>query len=361
MPRIPARRLRFAAAASIGFLALACSEEAPPPDPGPRPVKILEIGGAGATRTLDYPGQIEAAQHAELGFEVAGQMIEFPVTEGQLVEEGDVLARLDPRDFESNLEAKRALARQARTEYDRAKILFEKEVAPQQDVDRARRSLEVTQANLSQAEKAVGDAVLRAPFSGIVARKLVKDFRNVQAKEPVVVVEDDSGLQIVANVPESDWVFAREDRSREERQRIAKPRVTVSNYPDRPIPAVLREVATTADPTTRTYAVTLAFDPPEGMNVMPGMTAKVSIDIPGAATGAAISVPAQAVVDDGGGAPYVWKIDPSTLAASRAEVTLGELSGDRVEIRSGLADGDQIAISGVHQLRDGTTVRRYTE
>ena len=362
MSWISHRRTRFLWSACFVALTLACSEEAPPPDPGPRPVKILEIGGSGATRTLEYPGQVEAAQHAELGFEVAGQMTEFPVDEGQLVEEGAVLARLDPRDFTSDLEAKRALARQARTEFDRAKILFEKDVAPEQDVDRARRGLEVTQANLRKAEKAVDDAVLRAPFSGVVARKLVKDFRNVQAKEPVVILEDDSGLQMVANVPESDWVFARTDaESRARRQREVDPKVTLSNYPDQPIPATLREVATTADPTTRTYAFTLAFDPPEGMNVKPGMTAKVSINIPGEEMGGAIAVPARAVVDEGEGPPFVWRIDPTTLTASRAEVTLGELSGDRIEIRSGLGAGDQIATSGVHQLRDGMTVRRYTE
>lgn len=341
---------------------MACSEETPLNEPLARPVKIHEIGGAGAARQLEYPGQIEAAQHAELGFEVAGRMIAFPVDEGQVVEEGAVLAKLDPRDFDSELEAKRALSRQARTEYDRAKALFEKDVAPQQDVDRARRSLEVSQADLRKAEKAVEDAVLRAPFAGVVARKLVKDFRNVQAKEPVLVLQDDSGLQIVANVPESDWVFARVDPSvRAERERAVKPRVIISNYPDRPLPATLREVSTTADPTTRTYAFTLAFDPPEDMNVKPGMTAKASIRLPGEAVGGAISVPAHAVIEDGSGTPFVWRVDPTTLAVSRAEVSLGELSGERIEIRSGLATGDQIAVSGVHQLRDGMTVRRYAE
>jgi multidrug efflux pump subunit AcrA (membrane-fusion protein) len=97
------------------------------------------------------------------------------------------------------------------------------------------------------------------------------------------------------------------------------------------------------------------------MNVRPGMTAKVGITLPGEEVGGAISVPAHAVVDDGSGAPFVWRIDPTTLSAARADVSLGELSGDRIEIRSGLAAGDQIAVSGVHQLRDGMNVRRYTE
>jgi RND family efflux transporter MFP subunit len=342
-------------------LLLGCGEDAPPAEPTARLVKIFEISDAGSKRTLEYPGQVEAALHAELGFEVSGQIIEFPVAEGEMVEEGALLAKLDPRDFEADLDAKRAMVRQSRTEFQRAKILVEKNVAPQQDLDRAARSLEVTQSNLRIAEKAFEDAVLRAPFAGVVARKLVKDFRNVQAKEPVLILEDDGGFQIVANIPERDFVFAQgDDVSREERQRIARPRVTVSNYPDRSLPATLREIATTADPTTRTYAITLEFEVPEDLNVLPGMTAKASIDVLGNVTGAALSIPANAVVDEGQEAPYVWRVDPTSMAVSRAEVALGELSGDQVEIRSGLAPGDQVAISGVHQLRDGMTVRRYS-
>jgi membrane fusion protein, multidrug efflux system len=57
----------------------------------------------------------------------------------------------------------------------------------------------------------------------------------------------------------------------------------------------------------------------------------------------------------------VWRVDPGTMKVSRADVVLGELSGDSVEIRSGLSPGDQIAVSGVHQLRDGMVVRRFGE
>jgi RND family efflux transporter MFP subunit len=350
-----------AAIALTCLLTTGCGEETQTPPQVARPVKIFEIGGAGATRTLEYPGQVEASLHAELGFEVPGKIIEFPVEEGQAVTEGQVLARLDPRDFEADLDAQRAQVRQMKTEYDRAKTLFEKDVAPQQDLDRAQRNLDVMQAKLRTVEKALEDSVLRAPFEGVVARKLVKDFRNVQAKEPVLILQDDSSLQIVANVPERDWVYARRNVPPEQRDGRLKPTVTVSNYPDRSFPARLREAATTADPTTRTYAVTLYFEVPDDVNVMPGMTASVRLEIPAESTGAGLSIPAAAVADDGSGAPYVWRVDPETMTVSRAEVELGEISGDRIEIRGGLSAGDQIAVSGVSQLRDGMTVRRFAE
>jgi len=361
MHRDLVRRACSAAAALAGALALACGDEAPPAAEAPRPVKILEVGGDGTVRTLEYPGQIEAAQHAELGFEVPGRIVEFPVDEGQAVERGQVLAVLDPRDFHNELDSQRAQLRASRAEFDRVKTLVEKEVAPVQDLDRARRNLEVSQAKLRTAEKAVEDAVLRAPFAGVVARKLVKDFRNVQAKEPVLILQDDSGLQIVANVPERDWVYARNDVPAADRGRRVSARVAVSNYPDRTFPATLREVATTADPTTRTYAVTLLFDVPPELNVLPGMTAKAILELPSSGTGAGLSIPVQAVADDEGESPYVWRVDPATMEVSRVDVALGELSGGSIEIESGLSPGDQIAVSGVHQLREGMVVRRFAE
>lgn len=357
-PHRPRARATLVALLLVPCL-LACGAEEPPEKPVVRPVKILEIGSPNAGRRLEYPGQVEAAQHAELGFEVAGKLVEFPVDEGEEVVEGQELAKLDPRDFEAGLDAERAQLRAAQADFDRMRELFERDVASEQELDRARRNFEVNEANLRTARKAIEDTVLRAPFAGTVARKLADDFSNVQAKEPVLILEDGSGLQIEANIPEQDWIYAERDSTPGQASARLRPRVVVSNYPDREFPARLKEVATTADPATRTYAITLAFSVPGDLNVLPGMTAKVVLDAPSAASGSLISIPAQAVASDTGTTPYVWRVDPGSMAVARAEVTLGEFSGDRVEIRGGLSPGDQIAVSGVHQLRDGMVVRRF--
>ena len=355
---VPGRR-SLVVGMTLAALLAGCAEEPPPPEPVTRPVKIFEVGGADAARTFEYPGVVEAVQHAELGFEVSGQIVEFPVDEGQMVEAGQEIAHLDPRDYDAQLDAQQARARAARADFDRMRVLFEKEVSSEQELDVARRNYEVTVASVRTAQKAVDDTVLRAPFAGVVARKLVKDFRNVQAKEPVVILQDDSGLQVVVAVPERDWVWADPDEPRDARNQTIQPHVSVTNYPDLTFPATLREVATTADPATRTFAVTIGFDAPSGINVLPGMTAKAILDVPvGAATGA-LTIPARAVVQNEGATPYVWRIDPSAMTASRAEVGLGELTGDEIEITRGLRQGDQIATSGVHQLRDGMAVSRF--
>lgn len=341
---------------------LGCTEEPAPAPEVVRPIKMLEIGGAGDTSRREYPGTVAATQSAELAFEVPGKLTEFPVQEGQEVEAGTVLAKIDPRDYAARLDKANAKVNYARTEFERARKLFEEGVTASAEVDRKERQLEVTQADLREAEKAVEDTLLRAPFAGVVARKLVKDFENVQAKQGVVLLEDNSSLEIVIDIPERDVVQGTPDSDPEEITRRLEPRVKLSSLPDREIPARAKEFSTSADPNTRTFKGTLTFDPPEGIRVLPGMTATVSINAPRELrTGGALTIPSGAVLADEQGRSYVWLVDAAGMTVSRRPVGVGGLQEDRIAIGSGLREGDLVAISGVHHLRDGMKVSRIDD
>lgn len=345
--------------ASWGLVAIGCGEEPAPTAPTARPVKILTVGAGGAGITREFPGKLSAAQTAEVAFEVSGKILELPVEEGQQVEEGAVLARLDLRDFEARRDAAVAAEQAARAEADRTRALFEADVAPQQQLDVAERNYDVLKARADTARKALEDAVLRAPFAGEVARKLVDDFANVRAKDPILILQDNSHLEILINVAESDYVRMQPGLNNAERTARARPRVIVSSLPDREFPARIKELATTADPTTRTYAVTLAFDNPPDVNLLPGMTAKVRVG-GGEATGTEqIWIPVHAARTDESGEAFVWVVEPESMKVRRTPVTLGELSGGLVQVKAGLAGGEQIATSGVHYLREGMQVRRF--
>jgi RND family efflux transporter MFP subunit len=243
------------------------------------------------------------------------------------------------------------------------KALFEADVASQQQLDVAKKNFEVAEARLRTALKSLeDDAVLRAPFSGIVARKLVEDFQNVQAKQTVLVLQDDSTLELRVDVPEADFGRMPPDLSNQERTDRTKPEVSVSSIPDRSFPARIQEFSTTADPTTRTYQATFAFENPGDVTILPGMTAKVTVRLSAPeGGGGAFAIPAQAALADEQGDAFVWVVDPAAMTVHRRPVTLGEMSGSTVAVQSGLASGDQIAISGVHQLREGMVVRRYQQ
>jgi RND family efflux transporter MFP subunit len=335
-----------------------CGEEPAPPAEVIRPVKIFEVGGqAGARR--EYPGQIRAAQYSEMAFEVPGRIVEFPANEGDRVEPGQTLARLDPRDYQAKLDSAEAKLQHALAERDRAKILFDKGVKPKAEYELRERLYDVSEAETAQARKALEDTVLRAPFAGVLARKLVADFRNVQAKEPVLVVQDDSSFEIKVSVPERD-LTAREGKraSAEEITQRLRPRVVLSALPDREFPARLTELAEVADPTTRTFEATFAFARPENVNVLGGMTAKLVLEVPPLPGVTGTAVPAAAVVSASDPEPFVWVVDPATMKVSKRTVELGAMTGSEVRVLAGLAAGDQVVASGVHQLREGTVVRR---
>lgn len=342
----------------LPWLLPGCGEEPPPQPEVARPVKILEVGEGSALRR-EYPGRIRAVQYSEMAFEVAGRIVEFAVKEGERVDAGQALARLDPRDYEAKLDAATARLNHSATERDRAKILYEKQVKPKAEYDLAVRLYEVQVAEVAIAKKAVEDTVLRAPFDGVMARKLVADFSNVQAKEPVLVVQDDSSLEIKVSVPERDLTGpSRGFRDLDEISRRIRPRVVISALPDREFPARLTELAEVADPTTRTFEATFSFARPETATVLGGMTGKLVIEAPAATGGPGLAIPASSVVSDSSDEPYVWVADPATMQVSRRTVALGPMSGSDVRIESGLDAGDWVVVSGVHELREGATVRR---
>lgn len=357
----PRRNAPIALALAALGLQTACGEEPAAPEPGARPVKILEFRSSGPGQVLEYPGTISAVRRADLGFEVAGKIVEFPVSEGQSVEAGEVIARLDPRDFEAELEKERANTEAARAEFERQKALFEAKVVSQQQYDRALRTFQVTEARIKTAEKAVEDAVLVAPFAGRVARKLADQFQNVQAKEPIATLQADEGLEIRVAIPERDAARMTPGLTLEERTRRARPTVSVSSIPDAEFPARLTEFTTEADPVTRTFSATLVFDAPDDTSVLPGMTANVRIHVAAGSGSTASRIPARAALGDDAGGASVWVVDPESMQARRRAVTLGELSGEDVEVRDGLRDGDWVVVSGVHQLREGMPVRRYDD
>ena len=341
-------------------LLTACEKQVEEREPVVRPVRILTIGGPASGRKLSYAGEIRAGETADLGFEVPGRIVEFLVIEGQEVEKGDLLARLDPADFQSQLDQADANFRQAKTTYERFEEIVERGAVSRQDLDLRKRNFEVAEADLAKAQKAVNDTRLVAPFAGNIGRTLVDNFVNVQAKQPVLVLQDTTKLEVVITVPEQDWSRANPNLTKEERTELVTPMVSLSTFPDREFPARISELATVADPVTRTFEVRARLDNPPDVTIMPGMTANVSITVPegGTSGGAdkAVIVPANVVVSDDQGNSTVWKIDPDTMTVSRAQVQLGDLAGGDVRVLSGLNAGDRIATSGVHNLREGMQV-----
>jgi len=360
-PATPVLQTRGALAALLvlTLAGLGCGDE-PPPAPDPvRPVKMFTVPSGSASTTREYPGTVKAAQTAEMAFEVPGKIVEFRYVEGSDVPEGEVIARLDPRDYQTRLDSAQAEYDNNRLNFERAETLVNEGALAPIERDRRKTAFDTSDATLREAQKALDDTELRAPFAGVMARKLVEDFANVQAKQPVVVLTNAAHLEIKLAVPERDLAGQR-DRSRtlEDVNARIKPEVMITSMPDRRFPGRLTELANTADADTRTFEATVTFKPPDDIQVLPGMTARVVIQVSEDQVHG-ILIPATAAVANDEGGSFVWVVDETAMTVSRQTVELGPLTGSSVSVQGGLAGGELVVVSGVGQLQDGMTVRRF--
>ncbi len=365
-PSMPSRTLALGLLLVPFVLAVAmlasCKEEVVVEvEPPPRPIKIYRLSGQLGSTRPDYPGRIKSKRVVELAFDVDGLIIDWNVEEGQQVRKGQVLSRIDPRDYQAQAEAARARLRLADAEYRRESKLFASGSGTQRDLDVATRSRDVSRAELRIKQKALEDTKLRATFDGVIARKLVTDFRNVAAREPVLLLQDESMMEVVVDVPERDLAgdkaHGNSDFDLARWNAEAKPMVELSSLPGRQFPVKLSELATAADPNTRTFRATFTMEKPKGVGVLSGMTAKLVLT--GLLTTAPddFLVPAQAVVADSQDEPFVWLVDEESMSVSKRPVTVGKITGgDLIVVTEGLEGGEAIAMTGVHLLSEGRVV-----
>ena len=327
-----------------------------------RPVKMQTVTSGSVSMTLEYPGEVKAARSVSLGFEVSGKIIELPIEDGLRVEEGTLLGRVDPTDYEAARDSAQANLRAARSAYTRAKNIFDEGAGSQAEVDKTLRDLKVAEQELRQAQKALDDTRLKAPYTGVVGERIADNYQNVQPQEPVLIFQDTSSLEMDVSVPERDFIRMKRGLTLEERTNIARPEVIISAIPGRRFPARIKSFTATADPVTRTYKATFQFDRPRDVNILPGMTARVLInpseeEVRKYTQTGTILLPAAAVASDDQGNPFVWRVDPASMTVARAAVSLGEISQAGIVVTGGLEEGDRIAVSGVSHLYEGAQVR----
>ncbi len=323
-----------------------------------RPVKTYAFGATDRERQLTYPGRVFPNTTVEVAFEVTGQIRELPVPKGQQVKQGELLARLDQRDFINELEAANARAEEALATRDRFRDAAKTRAVSRQEVDEAEASARQAVAARKIKEKQLEDTELRAKFDGIVADRYVENFQNVVAKEPILSLQDIHILEVRIDLPERDFGTAPEVEN------VGRLTASFDAISGREFELEVKEFVTDADPVTQTFPVTLQMPNPGDADILPdilpGMTASVTWYRPPRAGASDQTVPAIAVLGQEGRAPWVWVIDRDTMRVSRRPVEIGAIvQSDRIEVRGGLQPGELIASAGVHHLAEGMKVREF--
>lgn len=318
-----------------------------------RPVKLITVEAASAIESRTYPAVIEAATFRALSFQVSGLIEKLPVKEGSEIKQGDVIAQLDLRDFQSRLNSVQSQYNNAKEDYERALRLDASNAIAKSTVDQRLSQYEVAEAQLEMATKALEDTVLRAPIDGVITKLNVDELQNVQAGTAIVSMIGSDGMQALVNVPANliSRVNQRKDRSAF---------VTLDSLPGVQLPAKFNEATLEADASSQTFQIAFLFTPTEDVLVLPGMTASVTLSSSSLSDMShSTAVPLAAILVEGD-TNFIWLVDESTMTVSKQPVEVSESIGEKLEVTAGLKPGDVIVGAGAHYLSEEMQVRAWT-
>jgi RND family efflux transporter MFP subunit len=319
-----------------------------------KPVKILKLGDENAEVTRSFFGRVTAKQSVDLAFQVAGQVVEYPAVEGELIEQGSLIARLDQEPFQLGLDRAMASKRQADRTLARLEQL-QGMSASRASVEDARTAAEIASVAVRDAEYALSRTTLRAPFAALVASRSLANFSTIDAGSPIVRLHDMSELQIEIDVPEVLF------------QRIGNdPNLTlVARFPasDTLYPIEFREVNAEASRIGQTFKVTLGMPPPADLLLFPGASVTVIATLLDAPSG--LHVPSTALYKELDGSVALLRFDNegygSEGSITKIPVQIRISENGEVQVLSGIAPGSEIVVSGVDTLSDGQSVSRFGE
>ncbi|KEQ13379.1 hypothetical protein GZ77_13325 [Endozoicomonas montiporae] len=339
-------------------LLTACSQPAEEQTSVVRPVKLFEVVNRQAQNLREFPAIVAASEEASLSFRIPGELLQFPVSSAMIVEEGQLLAKLDDRDIKNEVVALQADFDLAASDFRRIQSLLEKQMVSQSDFDNANTRLKASRVNLQLAKDRLGDTVLTAPFAGRIAQTLVENYQSVQAQQPVMILQDHQTLDISVQVPESILTQVQEDRVDPSYQ----PVVTFAGNNGTEYKVSYKEHATRVTPGTQSYEVIFSMPAPETFTVYPGMGATLAIDMTrilgNGNPGSEYIVPMTAVLKNNASGQYqVWVYNPDTGTVTPKAVTVGRITQSGITVTSGLEDGAQIVSAGLSRLRIGMEVK----
>lgn len=323
-----------------------------------RPVPTAQAIPYFPDQTFRFPGKVKAAHRAELSFQVAGQIEQLNLLEGQHVKKGEVLSQLDQKSLIYAVKAAKARFHASKQDYERASQLFQEKVISKAQFDSAKSTHEVARAELDIQEKALADTRLIAPFDGLVAKRYVETKEHIAKGKPVLLLQDISGIEVEVQLPEQLVARGGADI-------LDQLQVRFDACPDQAFAARAMELGMESSQDTRTYALVIKLPAPADMKILPGMTATVTGLIRDSANrttaGNAVLVPVEAVAFTPDSRAFVWIVDPDTQKAEKRIVQVGIMHGDNIEVKKGVRAKELVAVAGLNSLNEGQRVRPMKE
>ena len=360
------RFLLWALLAPLSGLLGACSDtDLPPPVDITRPVKFLDITEVAVSAPRIYSGSVEAETRTSISFRISGTLLERPVDIGNSVSKGQLLAALDQRDLairvreaEAQLSQARAAMRNADSNYERTRELYENDNTSKSELDSARATAESAKAQVRVAQQALSNSRLQLSYAKVYAPEdcevsdtFVKESENVASGQAILDLSCGECADVRVAVPET--AIGQISRGKAVTVRI-------DALGGQGFEGVVDEVAVSMDSNSSAFPVVVKLR--SGCDaVREGMAAEVNFDLSGDTTAKQILIPGVALGEDRDGR-FVYVIKPAEGNLWRAERRAVEIETEirgGFRVAHGLSVGDRIVTAGVRKINDGMLVKLY--
>ena len=322
-------------------------------------VEVFKAKAAGSNGRT-FTGIVEARVQSDLGFRVAGKILERSVDVGQRVQKGQPLMRLDPEDLrlsaaaqQANVEAARAKYTQAKADETRSGMLVKSGVISPREYDQDRAALDSAKAQLEAAEaqarvsnNSSEYAILLADADGVIVRTLSEPGQVVAAAQTVIQLAHDGPREALINLPEG---------VRPGLETIASARLYGQ---DQTYQARLRELSDAADTVSRTFEARYVLEG-EAASAPLGSTVTITLVAKQTSGNQSVRVPVGAVYDRGSG-PGVWIVDDKSEVKFRP-VQIASIGQEEVVLSRGVDAGENVVALGAHLLHERQVVNPANE
>ncbi|MBM4196390.1 MAG: efflux RND transporter periplasmic adaptor subunit [Gammaproteobacteria bacterium] len=343
------RLAMLVATACAAALISACSGDAAPAAPGPRPVGIAAVTSGPALPPVITSGVITPRDQLRLSFKVAGVVDRIRVREGDRVRRGQELATLELAEIDAEVEQAQRLAEKAERDRVRGDELRAARLISEGDAERLRTDAQVAAARLSAARFNRAYAVITSPRDGVVLRRRAEERQVLGAGQDVLVIGPaDGGFVVRAGLADRDVVKLRAGD-------VA--RVMLDAFPGTALVGSVTEIPGAASEETGLFDVEISLESTK-LALVGGLLAKVSIE-PGAARGNRLAyVPIGAIIEAERERATVFV--PAGGVAQRRELVVAFITPDAVAVRSGIAAGEPVITDGALYLSEGQPIAQAT-
>lgn len=335
-------------AAACLLLLVGCSQQAEK-SVQPTAVKLEKVESADHLIQLEYPGKVKAAQDVSLSFKVSGTLQKILVNDGQQVRAGQLLAYLDPADYQAQLDATEAEYRQVKADAERVMKLYQEEVTTASANDKATYGLQQITAKYKHHQDELRYTRLYAPFDGYIQKRLYEEHETVGAGMPVLAMVGSGLPEVEINLPAAEYV---------RRSTFSTYSCTFDVYPGQVYPLQALSITPKAN-ANQLYTMRLQLQRvPDLPLPSPGLNTMVNIGCKTDSTQTLLSVPSQALLHKDR-RTCVFVFSPTDHTVRACEVAVIRLTSDgKAIVRSeGLKADDDVVAAGVHHILDGETVR----